>query len=383
MKEYHSIVMKMLKRRNFPTTDVLSILRRICQYFRSDKNKLHSLNGRLVNYIEHVRVLEKKNDRIIGEIRSANDWSKIKMMYERELAHVRKTLDQTAFDKAKLEINIARLIEENEYYQQTLRMQCDRFNMARANEEYFCDLQNKYNLLCLNYEKSLNNANEMRNKIDQLNRQLDERYKAFEIKKLARMDSENAVQRSRTELALYDQVTANESRVSTKRPPHGIGNGDNSWLDVVNGLRIENERLKFIIVDAEAQLRTKNHRIYELENQISHLNKNSAQDMQKFHDLTRNLMVPFEKSSAIHDRNQRVRLSVSSKSMVVRQYYRSNQRVSIASSPKYKHMKNGYSRFAQSLQRFKIILKLLDIGKITETRIFVELKKMKNIYFQR
>lgn len=40
-------------------------------------------------------------------------------MYENELADARKVLDETARDKAKLEINIKRLSEENDDLKQT------------------------------------------------------------------------------------------------------------------------------------------------------------------------------------------------------------------------------------------------------------------------
>lgn len=346
----------MVKRRNSTSTDVSSKLRPICEYFRSDKQKLESLNRRLLSYIERIRCVE--NDRSDDEMKNAHNWSEIKMMYERELARVRKALDETAFDKTKLEIQNARLIEENEYYRQTLQLQCNQ-------SDYLCDLQTKYNLLCFNYETSLNNANELRNEIDQLHRQLDGLHKAFESEKLTRIYGENGVKRA--ELPWYDQINANELQITS--------NGDKSRADIENelwALGAENDKLKFIIIDAEAQLRSKTYRICELEN-----------NLQELRDSKKNFnMVPFEEKLAIPDKNAHFRVDISTKSMVVHEYYHSNRRVSIASSRKHKHMKDGRSRFAQSLQRFKIILKLLEIGKINDTRVFIELRKMKKIYFQ-
>lgn len=84
-----------------------------------EKNELQNLNDRLAAYIERMRSLENENSRLTTEISSYHETStrevkNIKSMYEHELADARKLLDETAKEKAKLEIDIKRFFEENE-----------------------------------------------------------------------------------------------------------------------------------------------------------------------------------------------------------------------------------------------------------------------------
>lgn len=84
-----------------------------------EKNELQNLNDRLAAYIDRVRNLENENSRLTTEITSYRETShrevsNIKTMYEHELGDARKLLDETSKEKAKLEIDIKRLFEENE-----------------------------------------------------------------------------------------------------------------------------------------------------------------------------------------------------------------------------------------------------------------------------
>lgn len=85
----------------------------------AEKNDLQNLNDRLAAYIDRVRNLENENARLSSEITCYRDTStrevmSIKGMYEHELSDARKLLDETSKEKAKLEIDIKRIFEENE-----------------------------------------------------------------------------------------------------------------------------------------------------------------------------------------------------------------------------------------------------------------------------
>lgn len=85
----------------------------------TEKLELQNLNDRLAGYIDRVRFLEAENTRLTVEVRTARETvtresSNIKHMFEHELADARKVLDETAREKAKLEIDIKRLSEEND-----------------------------------------------------------------------------------------------------------------------------------------------------------------------------------------------------------------------------------------------------------------------------
>lgn len=82
-----------------------------------EKVELQNLNDRLACYIDRVRYLETENARLSVEVQTSQDTvrretSNIKQMYEHELSDARKLLDETAREKAKLEIDTKRLWEE-------------------------------------------------------------------------------------------------------------------------------------------------------------------------------------------------------------------------------------------------------------------------------
>lgn len=84
-----------------------------------EKVELQNLNDRLACYIDRVRFLETENARLTVEIQTSRDTvtretSNIKQMYEHELQDARKLLDETAREKAKLEIDAKRLWEETD-----------------------------------------------------------------------------------------------------------------------------------------------------------------------------------------------------------------------------------------------------------------------------
>lgn len=84
-----------------------------------EKAELQGLNDRLATYIDRVRHLEQENARLTVQVQTTQETvtrevSNIKAIYEHELSDARKLLDETAREKAKLEIDTKRLWEEND-----------------------------------------------------------------------------------------------------------------------------------------------------------------------------------------------------------------------------------------------------------------------------
>ena len=74
-----------------------------------EKEQLQNLNDRLAAYIDRVRYLEGENSRLQVQVKSTEETvtrevSNIKALYEAELAEARKLLDDTAKEKAKLQL---------------------------------------------------------------------------------------------------------------------------------------------------------------------------------------------------------------------------------------------------------------------------------------
>lgn len=87
-----------------------------------EKEDLRELNDRLAVYIDKVRSLESENSVLQlqvterEEVRS-REVSGIKELYENELADARRTLDDTARDRAKLQIELGKLRGDYEQLQ--------------------------------------------------------------------------------------------------------------------------------------------------------------------------------------------------------------------------------------------------------------------------
>ncbi|KAM4808900.1 lamin-B2 [Rhinophrynus dorsalis] len=78
-----------------------------------EKEELRHLNDRLAVYIDRVRSLELENDRLMLKISekeevTTREVSGIKNLYESELADARKVLDETARERARLQIELGK-----------------------------------------------------------------------------------------------------------------------------------------------------------------------------------------------------------------------------------------------------------------------------------
>ncbi|XP_067271333.1 lamin-B2 [Pseudorasbora parva] len=78
-----------------------------------EKEELSSLNDRLAVYIDRVRSLELENDRLLVKVSekeevTTREVSGIKSLYEAELADARRALDETARERAKLQIDLGK-----------------------------------------------------------------------------------------------------------------------------------------------------------------------------------------------------------------------------------------------------------------------------------
>ncbi|KAM8873807.1 lamin-B2 [Spinachia spinachia] len=78
-----------------------------------EKQDLQHLNDRLAVYIERVRSLELENDRLLVKVSekeevTTREVSGVKALYEAELADARRVLDETARERARLQIDLGK-----------------------------------------------------------------------------------------------------------------------------------------------------------------------------------------------------------------------------------------------------------------------------------
>ncbi|XP_005989667.1 lamin-B3 [Latimeria chalumnae] len=87
-----------------------------------EKEELRQLNDRLANYIERVQALEA--DKALLQVRleekeevTSREVTNLRVLYETELADLRKILDQTANERARLQVELGKIKEEHRQLQ--------------------------------------------------------------------------------------------------------------------------------------------------------------------------------------------------------------------------------------------------------------------------
>lgn len=84
-----------------------------------EKEELRQLNDRLAAYIDKVRSLEAENSALQLQVTEreevrGREVTSLKSVYEAELADARRTLDDTARERAKLQIELGKFRADHE-----------------------------------------------------------------------------------------------------------------------------------------------------------------------------------------------------------------------------------------------------------------------------
>uniref|UniRef100_A0A182F2L3 LTD domain-containing protein n=1 Tax=Anopheles albimanus TaxID=7167 RepID=A0A182F2L3_ANOAL len=205
-----------------------------------EKNNLMNLNDRLACYIERVRYLEQENSRLLHELTTLQETanrevSGLKAIYEHELTDARKLLDETARDKAKVEIEAKRYCEENEQLRMKLNRRTKELSElekdARVHESRCIELTASYNTICSERKKLQEELNEAEKEAEKLRRTFDTMRKDYEHETLVRVDLENNIQSLREELTFKEQVHSQELNESKLRRQSEISEMDGYLME--------------------------------------------------------------------------------------------------------------------------------------------------------
>lgn len=208
-----------------------------------EKEDLRHLNDRLAVYIDRVRSLELENDRLMLKVSekeevTTREVSGIKLLYESELADARKVLDETARDRARLQIDLGKYRSDLDEVTKTLKkkdadlLQAQQRNKdleslhLRSEAELSAALQDKRNL-----EADLA---DLRAKLAKAEDGHAVAKRQLESETLMRVDLENRCQSLQEELEFRKNIYEEESKETRKRRERSV-------VEVDRGQRYEYE----------------------------------------------------------------------------------------------------------------------------------------------
>ncbi|XP_019368744.1 PREDICTED: lamin-B2 [Gavialis gangeticus] len=202
-----------------------------------EKEELRQLNDRLAVYIDRVRALELENDRLLLKISekeevTTREVSGIKTLYESELADARRVLDETAKERAKLQIEIGKLRAELDEVNKNHKKKEAELSVAQGRVK---DLEALFHRTEAELNTTLNEKRTLEAEIADLRAQLSKAEdghavakKQLEKETLMRVDLENRCQSLQEDLDFRKNVFEEEVRETRKRHEHRLVEVDTS-----------------------------------------------------------------------------------------------------------------------------------------------------------
>ncbi|GAB1295374.1 Lamin-B2 [Apodemus speciosus] len=180
-----------------------------------EKEELRELNDRLAHYIDRVRALELENDRLLLRISekeevTTREVSGIKTLYESELADARRVLDETAHERARLQIEIGKVQAELEETRKSAKKREGELSVAQGRVK---DLESLFHRSEAELTAALGDKRGLETEVAELRAQLAKAEdghavakKQLEKETLMRVDLENHCQSLQEELAFSKSV---------------------------------------------------------------------------------------------------------------------------------------------------------------------------------
>ncbi|KAL7855254.1 hypothetical protein SRHO_G00174440 [Serrasalmus rhombeus] len=191
-----------------------------------EKEELRHLNDRLAVYIDRVRALELENDRLMVKVSekeevTTREVTGIKSLYEAELADARRVLDETARERAKLQIDLGKVNAELEEVTKNFKKRDGDLALAQARIR---DLESQYNQSEAALSTAVSENAALSAELADLKNQLSKAEDAHAVAKkqleaetLMRVDLENRCQSLTEELQFRKSMFDEEVRESRRR----------------------------------------------------------------------------------------------------------------------------------------------------------------------
>ncbi|XP_054160779.1 lamin Dm0-like [Oppia nitens] len=184
-----------------------------------EKTELQGLNDRLANYIERVRHLESENSRLSVQVQSSQETVtrevySIKTLYEKEIADARRLLDETAKDKARLQIEANKL--QNDVEDVSLKLNKKDKELSNADkrinnlESNVDELKARLNQAVSDRKRAEDDLKEAKADINRMENQLEAIRKQLQEETLLRVDFENRIQSMKEEMQFKQQIHERE-----------------------------------------------------------------------------------------------------------------------------------------------------------------------------
>ncbi|KAJ8374686.1 hypothetical protein SKAU_G00052660 [Synaphobranchus kaupii] len=191
-----------------------------------EKEELRHLNDRLAVYIDRVRSLELENDRLMVKVSekeeiTTREVTGIKALYESELADARRVLDETARERAKLQIELGKANAELEEANRNFKKRDGDLAIAQARIK---ELESLYNRSEAALNTALSENGSLGAELADLKAQLAKAEDAHAVAKkqleaetLMRVDLENRCQSLSEELQFRKSMFEEEVRETRRR----------------------------------------------------------------------------------------------------------------------------------------------------------------------
>ncbi|TNM90506.1 hypothetical protein fugu_002795 [Takifugu bimaculatus] len=190
-----------------------------CQSRSQEKDDLRHLNDRLANYIQRVQELESERSCMLLQLEEkdeskSREMGNVRRLYEEELADVRRSLDEVAGEKARLQIDCGNLCDDNKKLQVRCRKKEGDLTNALAQwrniESALISKDAEYSKL-LSENRNLSGAfSDLQNQLENMEGVLSDSKKQLTSEILRRVEMENQVQTLKEQLELQRNISEQE-----------------------------------------------------------------------------------------------------------------------------------------------------------------------------